>query len=757
MKYKFVLLLLVIFLLPVAMHGQGNGKPLNYSQFYKKDTTAIHKGYYSVYVSNGKYYLEIPTAAFDKELLMTIHVSGGMSAFVSPASGVIRFSEGRNNTLDIYKHLTRDVASDSTESAMNLSLEKSGFIPVFYTLPVFAHGEDGKSIIVDITGELGNPSGLFAVSANSALNHPDPARSGIDTCKIIDKGVVFTVHRTQTDYRQNPQTRIGFDEISSFKLDILLQELPERQFSDVEAHPAYGFETVTKNIYDTRQFLVQKKDFIQHWNLLKKSTDKITVYIDTVTPPPFRQSILNALSQWETAFKKAGYNQVFDITSDRDKALLRYKTIMFKWGSAYANVLSTNISHPVTGEILCAKVNVTDATADEMLQKYLLQCGLIDKRALKNMENLSIRQDIMTAFIASKIGKVLGLKENYAGYTVFSVEDLRSEAKLKKYGISASITPPVGFNYVARPGDKIKPANLLPVVSIYDQEAIDYAYGTRKSPPSLKASYFTTKKGDPFSQPTYLSNDLLKSAQLGIDNLKDIYPDLEKIVRQQPYPENKWSNVGMLTAKLMILYSDYLKQVASLVGGKSSRAVVNGYKDSPTTFVEGDLQRNALAFLESEILTQPSTWWDYKNNLKSCGLSSESFLIQTSNDVLKMIIKPEVLGALVEAEDLKVKDAMTCEELFRYIDRVVFHDFTDATLLTPYQRSIQLNFIIALAETASKNNVTAGLSDSINALHSYLYRVSVRVDTLLKSAKTSEGKEFYELMMLRLKRLYYNN
>lgn len=757
MKYKLVLLFLAIFLLPAAMHGQGNNKPLSYGQFYKKDTTVIHKGYYSVYVSNGKYFLEIPDAAFDKELLMTIHVSRGMSAFVSPASGVIRFSEGRNNTLDIYKHLTRDVPSDSTESEMNLSLEKSGFIPVFYTLPVFARGEDGKSIIVDITGELGNPSGLFSVSANSFLNHPDPARSGIDTCKIIDKGVVFTVHRTQTDYRQNPQTRIGFDEISSFKLDILLQELPERHFPDVEAHPAYGFETVTKNIYDTRQFLVQKKDFIQHWNLSKRSTDKITVYIDTVTPPPFRQSILNALNQWEMAFKKAGYNQVFDITSNPDKAFLQYNTIMFKWGSAYGNVLSTNISHPVTGEILCAKVNVTDATAVEMLQKYLLQCGLVDKRALKNMGDLSIRQDIMTALVASKIGKVLGMKENYAGYTAFTIEDLRSEAKLKKYGISASITPPVGFNYVARPGDKIKPANLLPVVSIYDQEAVDYAYGTRKSPPSLKSSYFTTKKGDPFSQPMYLSNDLLRSAQLGIDNLKDIYPDLEKIVRQQPYPENKWGNVGMLTAKLMIVYSDYLKQVASLVGGKSSRAVVNGYKDSPTTFVEGNLQRDALTFLESEILTQPSKWWDYKDNLKSCGLSSESFLIQTSNDVLKMIIKPEVLGSLVEAEDLKVQGTMTCEELFRYLDRVVFHDFTDATLLTPYQRSIQLNFVVALAETASKNNISTGLSDSTNALHAYLYRVSGRVDTLRKSATTDEGKEYYELMMLRLKRLYYNN
>ena len=165
----------------------------------------------------------------------------------------------------------------------------------------------------------------------------------------------FTVHRTQTDYRQNPQTRIGTDVVSSFYMDILFQELPEREFPEVEAHPAYGFETITKNIYDTKQFMVQKKEFIQHWNLSKRTGNKITVYIDSLTPQPFRQSILNALKQWEMAFKRAGYNEVFNITSDSDKALLAYNTILFKWGSAYGDLLSTNISHPLTGEISLCK------------------------------------------------------------------------------------------------------------------------------------------------------------------------------------------------------------------------------------------------------------------------------------------------------------------------------------------------------------------------------------------------------------------
>lgn len=36
------------------------------------------------------------------------------------------------------------------------------------------------------------------------------------------------------------------------------------------------------------------------------------------------------------------------------------------------------IANPVNGEILCARINVMDAMADELLGTYFLQCGWLD-------------------------------------------------------------------------------------------------------------------------------------------------------------------------------------------------------------------------------------------------------------------------------------------------------------------------------------------------------------------------------------------
>lgn len=73
-----------------------------------------------------------------------------------------------------------------------------------------ARGEDGKSVIIELTGELNNPgSGLFNVSSYHWLSHPDPSRSGVDGWRMLDKGVVFSVTRGQSDYQSNPQTQEG--------------------------------------------------------------------------------------------------------------------------------------------------------------------------------------------------------------------------------------------------------------------------------------------------------------------------------------------------------------------------------------------------------------------------------------------------------------------------------------------------------------------------------------------------------------------
>ena len=448
MKVLNVCLLLIVTLLmfrPVV--AQNNAEPMTFSQFKEQKDLQIDNGFYTVYRLGDKYYLEIPMEGMEKEVLITTQVVRGYSAFLSEASGVVRFSIGKNNRVQVIRNRVTDVAADSTDYCMANAIRKSGLVPVDFTLPIVAWGENKQSVIIELTNELNNPgSGLFKVSSYSLLSHPDPNLSGIDGFRILDQGVVFSVSRTQSDYYANPQMQQGSDVASTFTLEMVIQQLPEHSVTLKANHPAYGFETIGITEYDTKRYVARKKEYIQRWHLsapvkeLRKQKkgltiepeNQICVYIDPITPAPFVESIKKAMQQWEKAFESAGWKNVFRYSSEAKDAALTYRTILFRWGNAFSDVNSSMITNPVNGEILCARINVMDAMADELLGTYFLQCGWLDGRIRKDLHSLGVRQDVLTVQLASILAKVLGMKPNKAGNTVFTPDNIRSEKWLNK-------------------------------------------------------------------------------------------------------------------------------------------------------------------------------------------------------------------------------------------------------------------------------------------------------------------------------------
>ena len=131
MKVLNVYLLLwvtLLFVCPVV--AQQDVKPMTYEQFKEQKDLQTDKGFYTVYRLNDQYYLEIPAEGLGKEVLITTQVAHGMAAFVSEASGVIRFSEGRNNTVQVVRNRLTDVSADSTDVCMMMALKKSGLVPI---------------------------------------------------------------------------------------------------------------------------------------------------------------------------------------------------------------------------------------------------------------------------------------------------------------------------------------------------------------------------------------------------------------------------------------------------------------------------------------------------------------------------------------------------------------------------------------------------------------------------------------------------
>lgn len=763
---QFIRLWAIMLLFCGSLAAQEKAQPMDYAQFCAQEGLKINEGYFTVYRLGDSYYLEIPADGMNKDVLVTTQVVRGYSAYVSDASGVVRFSSGRNETLHVTRNRAVDVSADTTDACMMEALRKSGLVPVDYVFPVVAYGKDGRSVIVDFTSELTNAnSNLFNVSANSSLNQPDPARSGIDGFRMIDGGVVFSVTRSQTDYRvTNMQTNAGKDIPSTYELEMVIQALPEHVVTMKRNHPAYGFNTIGMLAYDTKKYVAQRAEYVQKWQLQAKGQKRhgenetpICVYIDPIIPAPFVESVKRGLRQWEEAFAEAGWTNVFRVSSAPEDASLTYRTISVRWGTAFNGLHSSVIANPLSGEILCARINVMDVNADEMLGTYFLQCGLLDGRIRKDLHSLAVRQDVLTAQFASVFAEVLGMKPNRAGYEAFSPAALRSDKLLAKQGITASVSADFRFNYVAQPEDKISLEHLFPKVSLYDKEAVAYAYGDRKKGPSVKAAYYRPKDPQQYNPDTELSDNLFEAGLLAIENLKEVYPLLDKWIKRLPEEQRTWGAVADMSVKALALYQIYLTQMVNCVGGATVYPIVKGENDVPVEYVPKEQQEKVLAYLEKVIFNGAEQWVYEPGWEKVSTYDLDQMMVGLAASLAKRFFDKEAIATLIDGERVLGEDrAMLVTDLFKYVDRVIFENFDESQAPSDFKRNLQLRFASDFAGMMGQNNISFGLgNEAVNMLHVYFLDMAEKIKHLAESHQDPLTRENYRLMWMRLKREYF--
>lgn len=775
MKSTHILVLLFVSLLlslPTgARNAKGDSLSTTYTRFSSQKGMVVYKGFYTVYKLENKYFLEIPKNGLDKDILITAQVVKGPSGYVSDASGVISFSKGKGNSLYLMRHYAMDVPSDSTDLCMMSSIIKSSMRPIESSYPLVTMGPSG-SYIIEMTKDLDMANGLFSVSSNSSLSHPDPTLSSIDGVRMIPQGVAFQVTRSQIDNVVISQDGRKADVAYTFGLEFVFQQLSEHRFTLKEAQPAFGFETISRTEYDTKQYLARKKEYILRWLLTASKSnlnrqrkglsirpeEQICIYIDPITPKPFVECIHKAVKQWEDAFLKAGWKDVFRFSSDDNDASLCYRHILFSWGNSGSEIRPDKIYDPVSGEILTARINLMDFAADDLLPVYFLQCGDVDSRILSDIHSLEVRKDVFTAQIASAFGGVLGLKSNKSGYTVFTPEQLRSNNWLQQYGTTASITSGVTFNFMALRQEGVTPANLLPRVSIYDWDAIKYAYGKGASIPSLKSSFYTAEdKLSPYAQNGYLSNNTMESAISGIDNIKKVYADLNNRVNRLPADQNKWSTVADLTMRSLVLYQTYLTQINSLVGGRMNHPIIQGVNETSTTYVPRNQQVEALQYLENQIYTNAPQWVMKKELKQATGYDFNDMMKGLAIALYKHYMDKNVIQILIDSENQSGSNAFTTKDLFAYLDRVIFENFSDTKPASSYKQALQSTFINNLVSEVATNNLSGGLSnEAITVLHNYFIETANKVINLSKTHTDEKTRANYALMVIRMNKDYFN-
>lgn len=770
---KYILFLFAWLITGIAK-GQVVNTPMSYNQFCEQKDLKTIEGFYTVYNLKDKYYLEIPGEVMGRDVLVTTQVVAGNASFISPASGVIRFRLGRHNALQVYRLRPVEV-TDSLDVYMAEALRKSGLIPVDYTYPIVAQGEKEGNVIIDLTNELNSAGGnLFNVSGYAWLNHPDPSRSGVEGVRAIEHGVAFLVARSQTDYQNNPRNGVGSDIASTFRLEMVLQLLPQKEMELRERHPAYGFETVSRMFYDSEKYTASKRQYIQRWRLtasreqlkqqkrgvLIQPERQICVYVDSLVPQPFVESIKNALAQWSVAFEKAGWKNVFRLSSDVADASLVYGSILFRWGAAYNDNNYSKIVNPVTGEILCARVNMMDENAKSLLDTYFLQCALLDSRIRKDLYDVSVRQDIITAQLASLFARVLGMQPNGAGKRAFKPADLRSEKWLNKYGLSASVSSAFRFNYVVRPEDKISVKNLFPRVSVYDYEALQYAYGNSNRLPSVRSSFYMPeeKASSSFEQKYDLSSDLYEASLAGIQNIQEVYPKLGKLLNGLQGKQDTWKRLSDYSIRSLALYQAYLGQMMELVGGSMKHTVIRGVNESPVSYVSRDEQIKVLAYMEENVFQQVSPWIYKPEWHKEANYNLDDMMKGMAIILAKRFYNQEAIIALLESERLwGEKKAYTVKELLAYVDRVIFENYDTEKPVSDYKRALQAGFVFNFAVEMAKNHISFGLGRySVDVLHVYFIKMAQEVKRLSETHQDPVTRENYRLILMKLNREYFD-
>lgn len=775
MKSIHILLLLCVSLLlsvpSVARTEKSDTLSTTYTRFTAQKGMIIHKGYYNVYQLGEQYYLEIPKIGLNKDVFISAQVVRGSSSYISDASGVIMFSKGKGNNLYVTRHYSLDIAADTTDVCMMNAIHKSGMVPIDAVYPIVTMGPS-DSYIIDISKDLNTPNGLFNVATFSMLSHPDPMASGVDGIRTIQNGVLFQLTRSQVDNIQVNQDGKKADAAYTFGLEFIIQQLPERNLTMREAKPAFGFETVSRTEYDTKKFLAIKKEYIQRWSFTASKSqlakqrrgiaiqpdNQICVYIDPITPKPFVESIRNSIAQWSNALLQAGWKNVFHFSSDGKDSSLSYHHLLFRWGLAYDDLHINKVIDDLTGEIIAVRIDLVDMPVSDILPAYFLQCSNVDKRISTDLNNLEVRKDVLTSMIAATIGKAFALKSNKSGYTAFTLQQLRSNNWLKQYGPTASITSGISFNYLASPEDGIDPDNLMPKVSIYDKEAICYAYGNGNDIPSMKNMFYTGEdKANPYQGKDFLSSNLYQAGIEGIANIKEVYTGLDKRVSNLQGDQNSWTNLKNLAVKALALYQTYIAQINSLVGGRMIHPIIKGVSEQLVTYVPREQQIQALKYMEENIFHGIPKWVMHKELQEATTYNHSEMMMGIAVETFKHYFSKEVVQSLIDDETANGAKAFTAKELFNYIDRVIFENFNNTKPVPEYKQNLQSSFIYYLTSAVAQNSISAGLSNEANGvIFNYFLNTANKIIVLSKTHTDKKTRNNYELIVMRMNKDFFN-
>ena len=707
--------------------------------------TITKKGLFSIHQNGDKYYFEIPDSLLGREILFTtwlVKVPGGSPKFGGEIlnTKTIGFERERNK---IALKVITSISQSDTTNVISKAVKNANIDAVAFSFDVKARGSEGKSSVIDVTDFLQKenifttiPQGIKQMMSLGAMAAD---RSFVKSFASYPINTEIKMMRTYAASVAAPLPgRPPAPSIEAAKLGgaITLEMsgsfllMPEKPMMPRRFDARVGYFANYYNEYSDEQQRVDPKIFIVRYRLEPKAEDMerykrgelvepkqpIVYYVDPATPKQWRPFIIAGINDWNEAFKVAGFKNAIigkewpedDSTMSLEDA--RYKIIRY-FPSEVANAYGPNIHDPRSGEILQSYVGWYHNVMTLLHDWYMVQAAPNDPRA-RTMKFSDSLMGTLIRFVSShEVGHTLGLRHNMGSSSLTPVEKLRDKTWVEAHGHTNSIMDYARFNYVAQPEDSIGEAGIMPRINDYDKWAIKWGYTYTGATndgedrkivaqwivDSLKANPRLWFGGEGFNfdarcQSEDLGDNSIKASEYGLKNLKYVMQHLPEWTKEEN--DLYSNNLQKMYLQVFTQYTRYIKHVATNIGSV--------YETWKTVEQNGDVytsapkakQKEAVAFLQKEVLTTPS--WLLDNDIlnKISSPVRMGSVGRAQAYALDLILNDRVLATLLTMEERFGKNNVyTMAEYMKDIKEAVWSELKTKKSVDMFRRSVQKNYI----------------------------------------------------------------
>ena len=779
--------------------------PSAYKKLTGRDSLSM-SGVMNVIQKGDTVYLELPTRLLGKPFLVSNKLQqvpielneASANKGINYANQLVRF-EWDKQAKKIKMHQQRVTPEVPEGSNLARSVADNYIDPIIASLKVEGLSPDSSSVIFKVSDFFNGKKGVLNDIFNDINIGTSPVSdlSRIVSVKAYENSVVALSELTTTV--SEGMSKVNVTVVVSTAICLLPEEPMSRRREDWRV----GYFSTPATIFNDQQQKVEHTQYITRWRLVPSDTaaymrgeltepvTPIKFYIDRAVPEHLKPYIIKGILDWNRAFEQAGFKNAVQAiiphdTLDINGDDMHYSVLTYA-ASEKANAMGPSTIDPRTGEILEADIIWWHNVQSLISEWIVVQTGAVDPRVRSLELPTELIGDAVRFVACHEVGHSLGLRHNMMASAAYPTDSLRSASFTSRMGgTSASIMDYARFNYVAQPGDNVKV--MSPGIGPYDLMAIEWGYrwypaGTDEE--QVLAEFLNRHQGkeyryseaqsqrsaiDPRALSEDLGDDPIKSARLGIENLKRIMPNLIEWTRNNKQGQN-YDEAANLYAAIIYQWNLYHYHVMANIGGIYIDRPTIDWIDNPEkrayTFVEKERQQEAVKFLLDEVLCFPE--WLFgspfstqifplrKTPLGTTEQEPAMLLKNQQNYILWDLLANERLVRMYHNEWMNGDKAFTAVELIDMLHNSIFKKTIAGQKLNVMERSLQKSFVDALITAAAESEgvkINKKLTEDKQVGNSAPRTIDM---TMAQITRTSDALSVKRSELLRIMRLMKNH